>query len=98
MEAPHGAVGGALAFEQVEDRADGALDLLIGIAHDLVVFVDEADWQGEAQLASGRLVKLVAVEARADDMQLRLGEGAFHPEHEAIVESWFRADALLCAL
>ena len=45
LEASHSAVGGALAFEQVEDHADGALDLPIGIKHDLVALECEPDRQ-----------------------------------------------------
>jgi hypothetical protein len=86
LEAPHGAVGGTLAFEQFEDHADRALDLPIGIEHDLVALEYEADRQREAQFAPGGFVEFAAMEARADDVQLRLGEGALHAEHEAVVE------------
>jgi hypothetical protein len=34
----------------------------------------------------GRLVELAAVEARADDVEFGLGEGAFEAENEAVVE------------
>src|SRR3954470_16100439 len=83
LETPHSAVGGTLAFEQIEGHANRALDLLIGIEHDLVVLEYDPDRQRETQCASGCFVKLAAVEARADDMQFRLREGALHTEHEA---------------
>ncbi len=86
LEAPHGAVGGGLAFEQIEGHADRALNLPIGIEHDLVVLEYEPDRQREPQFAPGRLVELAAMEARADDVQLCLGEGALHAEYEAVVE------------
>ena len=61
-EAPHDAIGGALAREQLKDRADGALHLLVGIEHDLVVVEDQPDRQWKPQLALGGFVELAAME------------------------------------
>jgi hypothetical protein len=60
-----------LECKQIEDRTDCALDLLIWIEDDLVVLENKSDRQGEAQFALGGLVELTAMEARADDVQLR---------------------------
>ena len=62
------------------------MDLPVWIEYDLVIVEDEPDRQRESQFAFGRLVELAAVEARADDVQLRLGEGALHAKHETVVE------------
>ena len=86
LEALYDAESGTFACEQFEDRPNCALNLSVGIEHDLVFVEDEADRQCEPQIASRRLVELATVEARANDVQLRLGEGALHAEHEAIVE------------
>jgi hypothetical protein len=63
-----------------------ALDLLVGVEHDLVGFEHKADGQGKAQLALVRLIQLPAVEAPADDVQFCLSEGALHAEDQRIVE------------
>src|SRR5262249_56914182 len=42
--------------------------------------------QWEVQFTLVRLVELAAVEARADDVKLCLGERALHAEHKAVVE------------
>ena len=84
VEALHHGVGGALLFEQLEDAANRTLHLLVGVEHDLVAIPDEADRQRKAQLALVRFVELAAVQARANDMQLGLGERALHAEHEAV--------------
>src|SRR6202040_6330 len=86
MEAPHHRVGGAFLFEKLEDGADRALDLLVRVEDNLVVVEDEPDRQWESQFTPGGFVQFAAVEARADDMQLRLGESALHAEYQAVVE------------
>ena len=68
LEPSYNAVGCALAFEQFEDRANRALHLAVGIEHDLVFVEDKADRQCKPQTASGCLIELAAVEARADDV------------------------------
>jgi len=62
------------------------LNLLIRIAHDPIVVVDKPDWQWKPQLSAACFVKFATVEARADNVQLRLGERALHAENQAIVE------------
>jgi len=79
-------VGGALLLEQLEHGPHRALYLLVGIEHDAVAIPNEADRQRKAQLALVCFVELAAVQARANNMQLGLGERALHAEHEAVVE------------
>ncbi len=79
IEALDDAKSRALPREQIEDRSHCALDFLVWIEHDFVALEDKSDRQREAQFALGRLVELTAMEARADDMQLRLRERALHP-------------------
>ena len=86
LEAPDHRIGAALSLEQFEHRPNGALHFLIGVERDLIVVENKADRQSEAQLTFVRLVELAAVEARADDVQLCLGERALHAEHKAVVE------------
>jgi hypothetical protein len=45
----HDGEGCVLSREQIKDRADCALDLLIRIERDLVALKDKSDWQGETQ-------------------------------------------------
>ena len=73
------AKGRALAGEQIEHHAHGAPDFLVGIEHNLIAVPNQPNRQGEAQLTLGSLVEFTSVEARADDVQLRLGEGPLHP-------------------
>ena len=79
IEALDDAKSRALPREQIEDRSHYALDFLVWIEHNFVALEDKSDRQREAQFALGRLVELTAMEARADDMQLRLRERALHP-------------------
>jgi len=64
----HDGEGCVLSREQVKDRADCALDLLIRIERDLVALKDKSDWQGETQFALGRLVEFTPMEAGADNV------------------------------
>ena len=52
----------------------------------LLLVVNEADRQWEAQLALLRLVELAAIKAGANDVQLGLGESPLHAQHKAVVE------------
>src|SRR6202051_1819445 len=52
----------------------------------LVVVKNQTNRQRKVQLTLMRFVELAAVEARADDVQLCLGERALHSEHKAVVE------------
>ena len=72
----------SLAREQIEDRADGPLNFLVWIEHDLVAVKDKSDRQCEAQLAFGSLIELAAMEAGADNVQFRLRERALHPQNQ----------------
>ena len=76
VEALDDAKGRALAGEQIEHHAHGAPDFLVGIEHNLIAVPNQPNRQGEAQLTLGS--GLHSVEARADDVQLRLGEGPLH--------------------
>src|SRR6202040_732823 len=86
LEALDHAVRAALSFEQFKDRSNGALHFLVRVKCNLVVVKDQANRQREVQLTLMRFVELAAVEARADDVQLCLGERALHAEHKAVVE------------
>src|SRR6266478_1682001 len=86
LEALDYGVRTALSFEQFEDRSNGALHFLVRIECNLVVVKDQTNRQREVQLTLMRFVELAAVEARANDMQLCLGERALHAEHKAVVE------------
>src|ERR1700693_3438044 len=86
LEALDHAVRAALSFEQFKDRSNGALHFLVRIECNLVVVKNQTNWQGEVQLTLLRFVELATVEARADDVQLCLGERALHAEHKAVVE------------
>src|ERR1700730_18550010 len=86
LEALDYAVRAALSFEQFKDRSNGALHFLVRVKCNLVVVKDQANRQREVQLTLMRFVELAAVEARADDVQLCLGERALHAEHKAVFE------------
>jgi hypothetical protein len=86
VEAADHPVGAALLLEQLEDGAHRPLDLLVGVEHDPVVLEHQADRQREMEFTLGRLVEFAAVEARADDVEFGLGEGALEAENEAVVE------------
>ena len=49
VEALHHGVGGALRLEQLEHAADRTLHLPVGVEHDLVALVDEANREGKAR-------------------------------------------------
>ena len=83
LEAPDHGVGTAFSLEQFEDCSNGALNFLVRVERNLIVVENKANWQSEVQLTFLRLVELTSVEARADDVQLCLGEGALHAEHKA---------------
>src|ERR1700682_2486370 len=85
LEALDHGVGSALSLEQIKDRSNGALHFLIGIKRNLVVVENKADRQREVQLTFACLVEFTAVEARADDVQLCLGERTLHAETQGIV-------------
>jgi hypothetical protein len=86
LEAPDHGVGTAFSLEQFEDRSNGALNFLVRVERNLIVVENKANRQSEVQLTLLRLVELTSVEARADDVQLCLGERALHSEHKAVVE------------
>src|SRR4029077_8438302 len=86
LEAPDHGVGTAFSLEQFEDRSNGALNFLVRVERNLIVVENKANWQSEVQVTFLRLVELTSVEARADDVQLCLGESALHAEHKAVVE------------
>src|SRR6266446_1326410 len=86
LEALDYGVRTALSFEQFEDRSNGALYFLVRIERNLVVVKNQTNRQREVQFTLVRLVELAAVEARADDVKLCLGERALHAEHKAVVE------------
>ena len=74
-EVVHDRVGAAGLMEDVEDQPDGALHLLVRIEHDApLVGVAQANRQREAELTFLGLVELAALEARANDVQLGLGD------------------------
>src|SRR2546421_598340 len=52
----------------------------------MIVVKNQTNRQREVQFALARFVELAAVEARADDVQLCLGERALQAEHQAVVE------------
>src|SRR6202049_5284771 len=91
------AVRAALSFEQFKDRSNGALHFLVRVKCNLVVVKDQANRQREVQLTLLRFVELATVEARADDVQLCLGERALHAEHKAVVELGRVVTAVLVA-
>src|SRR5258708_16622572 len=86
LEALDYGVRATLSFKQFEDGSNGALHLLIRIECNLVVVKNQTNRQRAVQFTLVRFVELTAVEARADDVQLCLGERALHAEHQAIVE------------
>src|SRR6266404_801507 len=86
LEALDYGVRTALSFEQFEHRSNGALYFLVRIERNLVVVKNQTHRQREVQFTLVRLVELAAVEARADDVKLCLGERALHAKHEAVVE------------
>src|SRR6266550_7737191 len=86
LEAPDHGVGTAFSLEQFEDRSNGALHFLVRVERNLIVVENKANRQSEVQLTFVRLVELTSVEARADDVQLCLGERALHAEYKAVVE------------
>src|SRR6266566_408077 len=86
LEALDYGVRTALSFEQFEDRSNGALHFLVRIERNLVVVKNQTNRQREVQFTLVCLVELAAVEARADDVKLCLGERALHAEHKAVVE------------
>src|SRR6266849_4504116 len=86
LEALDYGVRTALSFEQFEHRSNGALYFLVRIERNLVVVKNQTNRQREVQFTLVRLVELAAVEARADDVKLCLGERALHAEHKAVVE------------
>src|SRR5258708_9700341 len=86
LEALDYGVRTALSFEQFEHRSNGALYFLVRIERNLVVVKNQTNRQREVQFTLVRLVELAAVEARADDVKLCLGERDLHAEHKAIVE------------
>jgi len=74
--------------EPVEDRGDDPGDGLVRVPADLPVGLapHQPDRQPTAQLAAGGLVADPAVEAGTQDVQLGLGHGALHTQHQPVVE------------
>src|SRR4051794_14302982 len=95
LETADNAVGGTFLLEQLEYSMDGSLHLLIGIEDDLVVLEHQSNRQRKAQLTPGGFVELTAMEARADDMQFCLGEGALHAKNKGVVEVGRTVHAIL---
>ena len=86
-EVVHDRVGAARLAEDLEDQPDSALDLLVRIEHDApLVGVAQADRQREAELTLLGLVELAALEARANDVQLGLGDGGLEAQQQRVVE------------
>src|SRR6266581_2227268 len=86
LETSNDRIGAALLFEQFEDCSNSALYFLIGIKRDLIAVENQANRQREPQLTFSCLIDLSSMEARADDVQLRLSKGAFQAKHKPIVE------------
>src|SRR5712692_7547138 len=70
--------------EALEGGPDGAGDGFIWIEADLAVLLapDESNRQAAAQLATCGLVANATLQARAQDVQLSFGHGAFQAEHQ----------------
>ena len=86
-EVAHHRPRGAGALEGLEHETDGALDLLVGIEHQLSIGADDVPQRrGHRQLAAARLVELSADQARAQHMQLGFTHRALEPEQQAIIE------------
>ena len=69
LEVAHHRAGRAGAVEGVEDEADGALHLLVGVEHELSAGVEDHAQRGpHPQLAAARLVQLSPDQARAQHM------------------------------
>jgi hypothetical protein len=77
---------------------DRRAHLLVGREHDPALLVAvEPHRQAEPELAALGLVAQAAVQAGADQMQLRLAHRALEPEQEAVVELARRVEAVLVA-
>ena len=80
------AVQRAQLRELPEDQPHDRRHLLIRVEADRAFGApDVADWQGEAQLATPRLVPPALVHPLLEHVQLRLGERPVEPQQEPVV-------------
>ena len=87
LEVAHHHPRGSGALEGFEHEADGALDLLVGIEHQLLVGADDiSQRRRHRQLAAARLVELSADQARAQHVQLGFTHRPLEPEQQAVIE------------
>ncbi|TWT95163.1 hypothetical protein Pla100_37480 [Neorhodopirellula pilleata] len=74
----HNTVGTAALLEVVKDQGDHRTHLRISVLDDAAQVIEYiADWQRESQLSFASLVEFVALQASADEVQLRLSHCPF---------------------
>lgn len=85
---PHDPIGAAGLPKQGKNQAHGTLDLDIRIEQNLSRFlaVNVTHRQRETEFSALGLVAFAALEARADEMEFGLRQGAFEPEQKLVVE------------
>jgi hypothetical protein len=87
VEGPHDLSGRPDAEEGLEDEGDPALDLDVGVLEDSLQRVsDQADGQGQGQLATAGLVEEAGGEAASDRMQFQFRDLAFEAQEQASVD------------
>jgi hypothetical protein len=85
--------------ELLEDRAEGALDGLVGMEEDLAVLLppDEPDRQATPQFPPRGLVADAAVQPGADHVEFRFGHCPLQAQQETVIEEPRMVQAVLIA-
>ena len=84
----HTAPGRAGLGELGKDLADGGADGFIRVKTNLALLLapEEANRQATPEFAARRLVANAAIEARAQNVQLRFAHGALQPQQQPVIE------------
>ena len=86
---------GAGAAEGLEERADGVLDLQVGVEDDPAGgVIDQTRTQPHLQLAAARLRQLATEEASAQDVEFCFAHSPLEAEQQPVVEVGWVVDAL----